>query len=136
MKTVVPYLLFGGTCREAMNYYKSCFGGEITAMQTFAEANMNVDDPFKQHIIHAEFKAEDIYLMASDGGPAFVSALGNNVTLNVNMDDEAEQDKIFSALAAGGKITMPLEKTFWGARYGQVTDRFGINWMLNCTPPR
>lgn len=133
MKNLVPYLSFAGKCREAFNFYKECFKGEIVAIQTYAEVNMQVDEAYKQNVIHAEFKAEDIHLMGSDSRPGFVPNPGNNVTLNVNMSDEKEQDAIFNALADGGSITMPLERTFWGARYGQVTDRYGINWMLNCT---
>ena len=134
MKSVVPYFTFAGNCREAMNFYRDCFGGEITHMQTFEEAHMQVDDQVKNHIVHAEMRAGDILLMASDGGmTGFVSQVGNNVNLNVNLTDPAEQDKIFAALAVGGKVTMPLQDTFWGARYGMLTDRFGVNWMLNCT---
>ena len=132
MKSLNPYLNFAGNCREAIYFYKDTFMGEILSMQTFAEANMEVEDRFKNNIIHADFKAEDVHLMASDGMPGFVAESGNMVTLSVDLSDVDEQDRLFNALAAGGTVTMPLDTTFWGARFGMVTDRFGINWMLNC----
>jgi PhnB protein len=135
MKTIVPYLTFAGNCREAMNYYKECFKGEITQMQTFEEAHMAVDEKFKNKIVHAELKSEELYFMASDGMADFKAQPGNNVSLNINLTDTNEQERIFSALAVGGKVTMPLQDTFWGARYGMLTDRYGINWMLNCSKP-
>ena len=132
MKSLNPYLNFAGNCREAINFYKETFKGEILSMQTYAEANMQVEDRFKNNILHADFKAEDVHLMASDGMPGFMAEPGNMVTLSVDLSDMNEQDRLFNALAAGGTVTMPLDTTFWGARFGMVIDRFGINWMLNC----
>ena len=102
-------------------------------MQTFGEANMGGDEFFKNRIIHAEFKADEVYFMASDGMADFVAVPGNNVSLNINLTDEKEQARIFAALSQGGKVTMPLEDTFWGAKYGQLVDRYGVQWMLNCS---
>src|SRR3989304_3496986 len=93
---------------------------------------MQVEDRVKNPILHADFKAEDVHLMASDGMPGFVAEPGNMVTLSVDLSDVNEQARLFTALASGGTVTMPLDTTFWGARFGMVTDRFGINWMLNC----
>jgi PhnB protein len=135
MKTLVPYLTFAGNCREAFEFYKVCLNGEITAIQTFAEAKMEVDDSFKNRILHAEFRAEDVFFMASDGNSGFVVNPGNNISLNLDLTDGKEQERIFKALAEGGAVTMPLQKTFWGATYGMLTDRYGIQWMLNCSKP-
>ncbi|MDR9416609.1 MAG: VOC family protein [Gracilimonas sp.] len=132
MKTITPYLFFPGNCEKAMNFYKECLNGEITALQRFGETEMPVDDDHKQKIMHGELKADGITIMFSDGAPHKEITDGNNVQLSINLDSEEEQDRIFDALADGGKITMPLEITFWGARYGMVTDKFGIRWMLNC----
>jgi PhnB protein len=96
---------------------------------------MEVDDSFKQRIIHAEFRAEDVFFMASDGNSGFVVNPGNNISLTINLTDGQEQERIFKALAEGGIVTMPLHKTFWGATYGMLTDRYGIQWMLNCSKP-
>ncbi len=135
MKTLVPYLTFAGNCRQALEFYKECLNGEITAIQTFKEAKMEVDDSFKHRIIHAEFRAEDVFLMASDGNSGFLVNPGNNISLTLDLTDGKEQERIFKALAEGGAVTMPLQKTFWGATYGMLTDRYGIHWMLNCSKP-
>jgi len=132
MKKLNPYLNFPGNTREALNFYKECLKGEIVSMQTYGEAIMDVEDKYKNNIIHAEFKAGGVEFMASDGMPGFTATPGNMIAMSINLDDEQEQKDIFNALAAGGKVDMPLDKTFWGAIFGQLTDRFGIQWMLNC----
>ncbi|MEQ8524459.1 VOC family protein [Gracilimonas sp.] len=132
MKTIVPYLFFRGNCEEAMNYYKDCLGGEITVLQRFGDTEMPVDDDHKEKIMHGELKADGIHMMFSDGAPHKDIAVGDNVQLNINVQTEEEQDRLFELLSEGGEVTMPLEKTFWGARYGMLKDKFGIRWMLNC----
>ncbi|MBO6586041.1 MAG: VOC family protein [Gracilimonas sp.] len=132
MKTLVPYLFFRGNCEEAMNYYKECLDGEITALQRFGDTEMPVDDEHKQKIMHGELKADGIHMMFSDGAPHKDITEGDNVQLNINIDSEEEQDRLFELLSEGGEVTMPLETTFWGARYGMLKDKFGIRWMLNC----
>ncbi|WP_428234841.1 VOC family protein [Gracilimonas sp.] len=132
MKTLVPYLFFRGNCEEAMNYYKECLDGEITALQRFGDTEMPVDDDHKQKIMHGELKADGIHMMFSDGAPHKDITEGDNVQLNINIDSEEEQDRLFELLSEGGEVTMPLETTFWGARYGMLKDKFGIRWMLNC----
>ncbi len=132
MKTLVPYLTFAGRTREAFNFYKDVLKGEIVSIQTFAEAKMETAEAHKNNIIHAEFKADGVHLMASDGMPGFVEQPGNNVSLSIELSDADEQARIFEAFSKGGKVDMPLQDTFWGARYGMVTDRYGIHWMLNC----
>ncbi|MCP9290301.1 VOC family protein [Gracilimonas sediminicola] len=132
MKTLVPYLFFRGNCEEAMNYYKECLDGEITALQRFGDTEMPVDDDHKQKIMHGELKADGIQMMFSDGAPHKDITEGDNVQLNINIDSEEEQDRLFELLSEGGEVTMPLETTFWGARYGMLKDKFGIRWMLNC----
>jgi len=133
MKTLNPYLTFAGNCRAAMNFYRDCLNGEITQMQTFEEAKFEVDEKIKGRIIHAELRADSVYIMASDGMAEFASQPGNNVSLTLDLTDQEEEERIFNALANGGKVTMPLQTTFWGARYGMLTDRYGVNWMLNCS---
>lgn len=132
MKTIVPYIFFRGNCEEAMNFYKDCLHGEIITLQRFKDTEMPVDDDYKDKIMHGELKAEKVHIMFSDGAPHKEIIEGDNVQLSINLDDTDEQDRIFEALAKGGEITMPLEKTFWGARYGMLKDKFGIRWMLNC----
>ncbi len=134
MKALEPYLNFAGNCREALEFYKACFKGEITSMQTFGEGNMGADEKTKDRILHAVFKADGLVFMASDGMADFQAKPGNMVSLSVDLKDEKEQAAIFSALSEGGKVTMPLEHTFWGATFGMLIDRYGIQWMLNCAP--
>ncbi|HMD90787.1 MAG TPA: VOC family protein [Anaerolineaceae bacterium] len=135
MKTLNPYFTFAGNCRAAMEFYRDCLNGEITQMQTFEDAKYEVEENRKKNIIHAELRAEGILLMASDGMPGFEAQPGNTVSLTIDLTDVNEEERIFAALAVGGKVTMPLQTTFWGARYGMLTDRYGIQWMLNCSKP-
>jgi PhnB protein len=113
MKTIMTYLTVAGNCREAMEYYRGCLGGEITQMQTFQEGHMQVDKKLKGLILHAELKTGDATIMASDGMAEFVYNPGNYLSLTLILDDQAEEERIFAALASGGKVTMPLQDTFW-----------------------
>jgi PhnB protein len=134
MKGFNPYLNFNGNCREAIEYYKSCFNGEIESMMTFAEAgDAGGNDPsYAGKIMHAVLRAGSIFLMASDCPPGASVQSGTNITLNIDFADAGTQDKVFNKLATGGKITMPLQDTFWGSRFGMLVDKFGVNWMVNC----
>lgn len=131
MKTIVPYLFFQGNCEEAMNFYQSCLGGEIS-VQRFGDTEMPVDEGHKNKIMHGELKTEHIHLMFSDGAPHKEITFGDNIQLSISLEEVKEQDRLFDALSDGGEVTMPLEKTFWGARYGMLKDKFGVRWMLNC----
>lgn len=131
MKQLNPYLAFAGTCREALNFYKDCLGGEILAMSTFGESPMPTSDETKDRVMHAEFKADGVYFMASDSMPDHPVQNGNSISMSLNFTDAQEQQDAFNKLSAGGQVTMPLQDTFWGATFGMLTDKFGINWMLN-----
>jgi PhnB protein len=132
MKGFNPYLTFNGNCREALNFYKDCFNGEIQQLMTFGEAKMGDNEQEKNRIMHSHFRAGSIFFMASDSMPQQPVNGGSNVTLNIDFQDVPTEEKIFNKLAQGGKVTMPLQDTFWGARFGMLTDKFGINWMMNC----
>lgn len=131
MKQLNVYLAFPGTCEEALNFYKNCFDGEIVSISRFGESPVESPEEYKQKIMHAEFKADGIFFMASDGMPGQPVPPGDMVSLSINTTDAQEQETIFNRLAEGGNVTMPLGATFWGAVFGMVTDRFGIHWMLN-----
>lgn len=135
MKTLNPYLTFAGNCREALEFYRDSLKGEIISLQTFGEAQMPGPEAIKDRVIHAEFRADDVYFMASDGMADYVAVPGNMVSMSLDFKDEQEQEAAFNALSAGGKVNMPLERTFWGAKFGMLTDKFGIQWFLNCTMP-
>ncbi len=125
-----------GTCKAAMKFYQECLGGELT-MQTFGESGQEVPEDYRQKIMHSELKVDNIHLMASDVMPGQSVNQGDNIVLSIQLTDVKEQETIFNKLAAGGTVTMPLQDTFWGARFGMLVDKFGIHWMLNCqtSPP-
>ena len=132
MKSLGVYLNFDGTCREALNFYKECLGGEIGYMQTFGESPMPVSEESKDRIMHADFKCDEIYFMASDTMPGMSAGTAGPITLNLAFTDLQEQEQAFNKMAEGGKIEMELQNTFWKAKFGIITDKFGIKWMFNC----
>lgn len=130
-----PYLTFNGTCRDAMQFYHECLGGELM-IQPFAgsPAAEHVPAEAHDHVLHAMLTADGFILMASDAGMEPV-VQGNSVSLSLNCFNPEEIATKFLKLSAGGTVTMPLQDTFWGATFGMFTDRFGINWMLNYDKP-
>lgn len=139
MTTINPYLTFNGTCEQAFNFYKSVFGGDFPYVGKFKDMPENPEYPVseseKDKIMHISLPiSKETVLMGSDSSQAFGKATveGNNVTISINTDSVEEVTRIYNELSAGGKIKMPLNKTFWGAYFGQFTDKFGIHWMVNC----
>jgi PhnB protein len=136
MASINPYLNFDGNAEEAFNFYKAAFGGEFANVQRFGDmpGKEKLPKEFHSKIMHIVLPiGKDDVLMASDVVPGMGPAhfAGNNVTISVNVDSEDEARRIFDALSGGGDVTMPLDKTFWGAYFGQLTDKFGIQWMIN-----
>jgi PhnB protein len=138
MKTLIPYLTFSGNCEEALNHYKHALGGEIVSMQTFASAQIeNISEDYKNKIMHSEFKADGVVFMASDSMQGQGNIVkGDNISLSIDFKDGKEQESVFNKLATGGQITMPLQDTFWGAKFGMLVDKYGISWMLNYDKPK
>lgn len=131
MTQINAYINFNGNAREAMSFYKECFGGELM-MQKIGESPMAAELPseFSNKILHSYLKSNGFELMASDCmGETIVQ--GDNVWLNVNCSNNKELHQFFDSLAKGGTITEPLHQTFWGATFGVLTDKFGIHWMFN-----
>jgi PhnB protein len=126
------YLTFNGQCEAAFKFYERALGGKIIAMLTHAgtPAAQHVSKDWQNKIMHARLQFGDRFLMASDVPPDRIDTKGFHVQIGVN--DPTEADRIFGALAANGKVTMPLEETFWAARFGMLVDQFGIPWMINC----
>jgi PhnB protein len=138
MASVNLYLNFNGNCEEAFNFYKAAFGGEFQYIGRFNE--MPPSDEYKMSesdankIMHVSLPIGDgTFLMGSDTGgewaPSFVQ--GNNFSISINTSGKDEADKLFNSLSGGGKVTMPLNKTFWSEYFGMFTDKFGINWMVS-----
>lgn len=134
MAQVNPYLTFNGTCEAAFNFYKSVFGGDFPYIGRFKDMPGDVPEAAKELIMHVSLPiSKETILMGSDSSEAFgqTTTIGNNFSVSINAESEDEARKLFEGLSAGGKITMPLDKTFWGAFFGMFTDKFGINWMVN-----
>ncbi|WP_396587379.1 VOC family protein [Bermanella sp. R86510] len=133
MKNIVPYLFFYGQCQQALDFYCRVFNGTVSLRTTFAQAPQAIPGVNPSHIMHAEFKADGLFFMASDGlqGELTSQHTHNQVCLNVQFDSEQEQLEAYQALSESGEIDMALQETFWGAKFAQITDEFGIKWMLN-----
>jgi PhnB protein len=131
MKTFNPYINFSGHCQDALAFYETTLNGKVVMRQTFGQAPQAVSGVNPAHIMHAEFKAEGIYFMATDGLDPTAATVSHKITLNIGFDNADEQLTVFNALSEEGEISMPLNETFWGARFGIVKDKFGISWMLN-----
>ena len=128
-----PYLTFNGQCEAAFKFYEQCLGGKIIAMVPHAgtPAEEHVPAEWRNKILHASLTIGNEVLMGSDAPPdRYEESKGFSVTLGAN--DPAEAERIFNALAEKGTVQMPLEQTFWAARFGMLVDRFGIPWMINC----
>lgn len=135
MASLNPYLNFNGNTEEAFNFYKSVFGGEFLTLQRFKDTpdGDKIAEADREKIMHVALPIGGNILMATDALESMGQHLqvGTNISLSVDAANEAEAEKIFQALSAGGKVDMPLEKAFWGALFGMLTDRFGIQWMVN-----
>ncbi len=128
---VIPYLNFQGNTEEALNRYQQIFNGTISDLNRFGDT-FPVADDYKDKIMHARLSFGDNMLMFSDGMQGQTIEHGNGIHLSIGLNDEAVAHSIFDQLAEGGNVTMPMQKQFWGALYGQVIDRFGVSWMINC----
>lgn len=134
MKSFNPYLNFDGNAGEAMRFYATALGAQLS-MQTYADAGM-AKPGTETRIVHAHLSRGSCVLMASDIQPGSPFTQGNNCYINIACESDAEIDKLFAALAEGGKVEMPVQDTFWGARFGMLTDKFGVHWMFNYEKPK
>jgi PhnB protein len=130
MARINPYLNFNDNCREAMNFYKDCLGGELT-ITTVGESPMAAQMPpaMKDSVLHASLKIGDNMLMGSDMRRKQLTD-GDTVSLSLNCTSEEEQNKFYKNLSAGGSINEPLGEMPGGARIGSLTDKFGKHWIL------
>ena len=130
-----PYLSFKGQCEEAFKFYQQCFGGN-TQMMTWGASPMadQVPSEWRDKIIHVSLVVGDTALLGADTPPEhYEKPAGFSVTIQIN--DPAEAERIFHALAEEGTVQMPIQQTFWAALFGMCVDRFGIPWMVNCGQP-
>ncbi|MDQ3665194.1 MAG: VOC family protein [Acidobacteriota bacterium] len=128
-----PYLSFNGQCEAAFKFYQQCLGGNIQAMMAWGDSPMadQVPSEWRDKIIHATLIIGETALLGADAPPdRYETPKGFSVTIQIN--DPAEADRIFHALAENGTVQMPIQQTFWAALFGMCVDRFGIPWMVNC----
>lgn len=135
---VQPYLFFDGRCEEALEFYRAKLGAEVTMLMRFKESPEPIPADMcppgsDEKVMHASFTIGETTLMASDG-----RATGNPVfkgfALSLSVPNDAEAERLFNALSEGGKVEMPLGKTFYASSFGMVADRFGVGWMVITAP--
>lgn len=135
---VQAYISFSGRCEEALAFYKKAVGAEITGLMRWKEspeADMKGPPGFEEKIMNAAFRIGETYLMADDG-MSDKAAEFKGMTLAIEVADDAEAKRVFTAMGEGGKVTMPLMKTFWSSSFGMLTDKFGVPWMVNAEAPK
>ena len=129
------YILLGGNCAAAFEFYAKCLGGEITGRFTYGSSPMqgSFAPDWQDKIMHIRLEAGGMILMGSDAPPdRYEKPQGFSVSVSVPKMEDAE--RIFHALAENGSVQMPIQKTFWSERFGMLVDQFGIPWMVNCDP--
>lgn len=131
---IQPYLFFGGRCEEAVSFYRTALGAEVEMMLRFSESpepmpEGSLPPGFENKIMHSSFRVGGATVMASDGCGNEGSFSGFSLSLSVATPEAAK--KAFAALSAGGKVDMPLDKTFWSPLFGMLTDKFGVAWMVS-----
>jgi len=135
---ITPYLFFGGRCEEAIEFYRKALGAELDMMMRYNESPQPtppgmLQAGFEKKVMHATFRIRGIQLMASDGRDDKSKFDGFQLALSVPTEADATQS--FDALADGGRVQVPLTKTFWSPCFGMVTDRFGVGWMVMVPGP-
>ena len=131
-----PYLNFKDNARQAMEFYKTVFGGKLI-MNTFKEFHASQDPSEDNKIMHAELEAPNgMTLMAADTPNVMEYRPGTNGSISLSGDNEAELKSFYQKLSAGGTVTMPLEKAPWGDTFGMCTDQYGVSWLVNIAGPK
>ena len=135
---VQAYISYRGRCEEALEFYKTAIGAEVTGLMRWKDspdAAMKPQPGFGEKVMNASFRIGDTALMADDG-PGEAHAEFKGMTLAIEVADDAEAQRVFTALGQGGKVTMGLMKTFWTSSFGMLTDKFGVPWMVNVAAPK
>jgi PhnB protein len=126
-----PYVNFQGNAEEALNFYAKALGWEITAIQRYGDSPMPSDEDYKQKIMHGRLQSGVNVLMISDVFKGQPVSTNGNVQLSIDVEPGEDIDSIFKRMSEGGTVSMELQDTFWGARFGMLKDKFGVNWMFN-----
>jgi PhnB protein len=136
IKNLNPYIIFNGNAEQAIGLYERALGAKTEGLMRFGDMAGGAtkrDADFARRITHAYLKIGDDAIMVSDSRPEDPPFQEGSTHICLDFSDAADMAARFDALAAGGKVTMPLQDTFWGATFGTLTDRFGVRWMFNCT---
>jgi len=131
MMKLVPYLNFAGNAEEALNFYTDSLGGEVIMINRYGDSPMPSDEDYKQKLMHARLQFDGNLLMMSDVFKGQPVSTDGNIQLSVEVPDKDRLNEVFNKMARGGTITMPLAEQFWGATFGMLKDKFGVNWMFN-----
>ena len=135
MSQIIPYLNFDGNCRAAMTFYKDCLEADLQIF-TYGEMHPETSEGLKNHIMHARLSNGPAVLMASDSGPGGPFVMGNAFSVSFHPSSAEEAKRVWSAMSEGAKIGQPLADAPWGALYGMLTDKFGVQWMFNYEYPK
>jgi len=130
---LTPYIHFAGNAEEALNFYKEVLNGEVVMLSRYGDSPVPADEDYKQKIIHARLVFGENMIMISDTFKGNAVHTNGNIHLSVDVPDKLQLETVFGKMAAGGKIVMPLQDQFWGATFGMLQDKFGVNWMFNHT---
>lgn len=126
-----PYIFFSGNCKEAMEFYKSVFGGNLTIQTVDDSPDFPGKEQMLGQIMHSMLESGDIKIMGSDSQKA--SPAAKKIELSLSGDDETKLRAYWQSLSEGGSVTRPLEKAPWGDTFGMVKDKYGVDWMVNIT---
>jgi PhnB protein len=135
MLGVNPYIAFKGNCQQAIEFYKTALGAAVLFTQTVGESPMSNMGP-ATNIMHCTMKVGDSTIMMCDDPRPEAAAGDGNISLAIGLNDPDRATQLFSNLADGGSVIMPLEKTYWAEAFGMVMDKFGVKWMVNCDAPK
>ena len=136
MEAIIPYLTFNGTAKQAFEFYAKALNGEIVTMNYFGDSPMASAPEDKFRVMHAILKAGELTLMTSDTHSGQEVSGGGMISLSMNFTDEKSITQTYDSLAEGAEIIMPLQDTFWDAKFGILKDKFGIQWMFNYDKPK
>lgn len=131
---VNPYMIFEGNAEAVLQFYKDALGGTITALSRYSDGPQPAEEHWKEKIMHARLEFDGNLLMISDGYPGYTIPGKGNIHLNVEVDNEEKLRRVFANMSDGATIDHPLQQQFWGATFGMLTDKFGIQWMFSHTP--
>jgi PhnB protein len=128
---LTPYIHFQGNAEEAMNFYAKALGGVIISINRYGDSPMPCDEDYKHKVIHGRVQFDDNVIMISDTFKGNEVKTEGNIQLSIELTEEGQIDNVFKKMAEGGTVTMELQDTFWGARFGMLKDQFGVSWMFN-----